>query len=180
VATHIPPPAGPTPLEPPRPLPEQDLLERLRRQSGLSIDAEGRFLHLGEPITHARTLEVLWRSLSAAPDGGWRVQVGQETAFVEVDETPWAVRGLRVDGSPPSALTLLLCGGGEASLDPASLRVGPDGVFRCRLPGGAAARFTRAGQAALGTLLEDDPVPGGGAVLVVDGVRYPLTEPPPR
>ena len=182
------PPPGPTPLgsTPPRPAgpaapPDLDLL---RRQSGLSIDGEGRFLHRGEPISHARTLEVLWGSLEAAPDGRWQAQIGRERGDVAVEETPWLVRGLRAADEPPGALTLLLCGGREAPLDPSTLRAGADGILRCRLPGGALARFTRAGQSALGERLQedpDDPNPAR-AVLVVGGVRYrlPAGEPVPE
>jgi hypothetical protein len=162
------PPSGPSSAQATYPL------ALLRAQSGLSIDQEGCFLHRGEPITHARTLEVLWRSLRRAEAGGWQVQIGREVGQVEVDETPWAVRGLRADGAPPQALTLLLAGGAEAPLDPASLRVGPDGVLRCLLPDGATARFTRAGQVALGELLEEDPASPGEPALVVGGRRYHL------
>lgn len=182
------PPPGPTPLgsSPPLPQPADPAappdLDLLRRQSGLAIDGEGRFLHRGEPISHARTLEVLWGSLQAASDGRWQVQIGQERGDVAVEETPWLVRGLRAAGEPPATLTLLLCGGREAPLDPATLRAGADGVLRCRLPGGALARFTRAGQAALGEHLQEDPDDPAQAVLVVGGVRYvlPAREPDPE
>jgi hypothetical protein len=147
-------------------------LDALRRQSGLSLDGEGRFFHRGEPITHARTLEVLWSTLRQAPDGRWQVALGQEVGDVAVEETPWLVRGLRAEGAPATALTLLLCGGREAPLDPASLRAGPDGILRCRLPDGAPARFTRAGQAALGEWIEEGA--GGGAVLIIGGRRHPI------
>jgi nicotinamide-nucleotide amidase len=157
-----------------RALLDQDELDRLRSASGLAVDGEGRFLHRGEPITHARTLEALWRSLSRTPAGRWQVRIGRETAFVEVDESPWAVRGLRSDGPTPTALTLLLAGGAEVPLDPAALWIGPDGVLRSRLPDGAPVRFTRAGQVALGSLLEADPDHPGGYLLVLGGVRHPI------
>ena len=152
---------------------DPELLERLRATSGLSIDGEGRFLHRGEPITHARTLAILWGSLAPAPGGHWQVTVGRETAYVAVDETPWLVRGVRLQGTPLRAVTLLLAGGREAPLRPASLRVGEDGVLRCALPEGPA-RFTRAGQLALGAQLEEDPPGSGRLVLVLAGERHPV------
>ena len=150
-----------------------DLLERLRGASGLAIDGEGRFLHRGEPILHARTLEVLWGSLKPAPGGRWLVTIGRESAYVAVDETPWAVRGVRVEGVPPRRVTLLLAGGREAPLRPESLRLGADGVLRCELPDGLA-RFTRAGQLALGSQLEEDPPGSGRFVLPLGGQRHPV------
>lgn len=142
------------------------------------MDAEGRFLHRGEPITHARTLELLWGSLAPAPGGRWLVTIGRESAYVEVDETPWAVRGVRVEGAPARAATLLLAGGREVPLRPETLRLGDDGVLRCAVPGGPA-RFTRAGQLALGTLLEEDPPGSGRFALVLAGRRHPVAGPSP-
>jgi hypothetical protein len=156
---------------------DPDLLERLRGQSGLSVDAEGRFLHRGEPITHARTLGLLWGSLAPAPGGRWLVTVGRESAYVEVDETPWAVRGVRVEGSPPRSVVLLLAGGREAPLRPETLRLGEDGVLRCALSDGGAARFTRAGQLALGSHLEEDPPGSGRFALVLAGRRHLVAGP---
>jgi hypothetical protein len=157
---------------------DPDLLERLRGESGLAVDAEGRFLHRGEPITHARTLALLWGSLAPAPGGRWLVRIGRESAYVEVDETPWAVRGVRLEGVPPSAVTLLLPGGREAPLLPETLRLGADGQLRCAFPGGQA-RFTRAGQLALGSQLDEDPPGSGRFALDLGGRRYPVLAAPP-
>jgi len=151
-------------------------LERLRASSGLSIDDEGRFLHRGEPVTHARTLDVLWGSLQRDGRGGWRVRIGREEGAVAVAETPWTVRALLVDGA---GARLRLAGGREAPLDPASLWLGSDGALRCRLPGGEVARFSRAAQASLAPLLDEDP-PGSGRFLVrLGGARHRIAAAPP-
>lgn len=153
------------------------LLERLRGASGLSVDAEGSFRLRGEHITHARTLEVLWGSLARAPGDRWQVTIGRESAYVEVDETPWVVRGVRVEGVPPRRLTALLAGGREAPILPDTLRVAADGVLRVDLPEGKA-RFSRAGHLALGSLLEEDPPGSGRYVLPLAGVRHPVRAAP--
>ncbi|WP_243338101.1 LptF/LptG permease family protein [Anaeromyxobacter soli] len=148
-------------------------LELLRSRSGLSIDDEGRFLHLGEPITHARTLDVLWRSLARAPDGRWLVRVGRESAYVAVKETPYTVRGVlqeRPDGAP----VLLLSDGTREPLDPATLRLGEDGVLRCAVKGGERARFTRAGQVTLGFAIDEDPPGTGRYAITIGGTRWPI------
>jgi hypothetical protein len=139
--------------------------------SGLSIDDEGRFLVAGEPVTHARTLEVLWQGLSRRPDGRWQVRIGRELALVEVRETAWLVRAVE---EREGRLEALLVGGGCAPLDPATLRVGPDGVLRVTLPTGDPARFTRAAQVALGLQLAEDPSAPGGFRLDVGGRSFPL------
>jgi hypothetical protein len=146
---------------------DQEPLEILRARSGLALDDEGRFLHGGEPITHARTLEVLWRSLARGPDGRWRVSIGRESAIVEIGETPWVVRGVLLEGPEP---LLLLANGEREPLDPDSLSVGADGVLRCRVRRGEPARFARSAQVALGLALDEDP-PGSGRYLLALGGR---------
>lgn len=154
-----------------RAVPRSELtLEQLRASSGLSIDDEGRFLHRGEPIAHARTLQVLWSSLEASGGGRWLVRVGRESAYVRVAETPWIVQGLdRGDGGAPP--TLLLSGGSREPLDPATLRLAGDGVLRCTVSRGGA-RFGRAAQIALGMALDEDPPGSGSFVLAVAGRRF--------
>ncbi len=149
-----------------------EALELLRSSSGLSIDAEGRFLHRGEPITHARTLEVLWRSLTRAPDGRYLVSIGRESAYVALEAAPYAVRGVLLGaGGPP---VLLLSDGSREPLDPATLALGADGVLRCEVKGAHAARFTRAAQVTLGFALEERPPGSGRYELEVAGVRHPV------
>jgi uncharacterized protein len=151
--------------------PDEAALELLRSRSGLSIDDEGRFLHRGEPITHARTLEVLWRSLEQAPDGRWLVRVGRESGYVAVAETPWIVRGI-ADGPGDAAPILLLSDGSEERLDPSTLRAAADGVLRCTLRRGAPARFGRAAHVALGMRLDEDPPGSGCYALVIGTTRW--------
>lgn len=149
-----------------------EALELLRSRSGLSIDAEGRFLHRGEPITHARTLEVLWRSLERTADGRYLVRIGRESAYVAIEAAPYAVRGV-IEGAA-GAPWLLLSDGSREPLDPGTLAVGADGVLRCEVKGGHAARFSRAAQVALGFALEERPEGSGRYELQIGGVRYPV------
>ncbi len=156
--------------------PDPTALDRLRASSGLSIDDEGRFLHRGEPIAHARTLEVLWRSLEPAAGGRWLVRVGRESAYVQVAETPWIVRGA-VPGDGGAAPALLLSDGSREPLDPASLRLGDDGVLRCTASRGRTARCARAAQIALGMALEEDPPGSQSFVLAAGGRRWRIGGP---
>jgi hypothetical protein len=137
--------------------------------SGLSIDEEGRMLHRGEPITHARTLEVLWGSLQRGVDGRYQVQVGRERATVEVADAPFGVCGVALE---PASPCLHLTDGSAEPLDPSTLTLGRDGVLRCVVKGGHRARFLRPAQAALATLLEE-PSPGRYA-LRVGGRAWPI------
>lgn len=155
--------------------PDPTALDRLRATSGLSIDDEGRFLHRGEPITHARTLEVLWRSLRPLPGGGWEVAIGRERATVAVADAPYAVRGVTAD--PAGAPLLHLSDRSVETLDPATVRLAPDGVLRCTVKDGRPARFTRAGQVGVEPWLREDPPGSGRFTLLVNGARWPIHGP---
>ncbi len=136
---------------------------------GLSIDDEGRFLVHGEPVTHERTLEALWRGLSPGPDGAWQVRIGRESAPVSVPGTPFVVVSIPEDGA-----TLVLAGGAREPLLPETLRVGRDGLLRATLASGHAARFSRSAQIALGMRLVEDRSAPGGFRLPLGGKEWPL------
>jgi hypothetical protein len=129
-------------------------LELLREQSGLSIDLEGRLCHRGEPITHARTLEVLWSSLERQPDGRYLVRIGRESGYVRVEDAPYGVRGVTFEEERP---LLHLTDGRVEPLDAATLTVDREGVLHCTVRGSHRARFTRSAQVGLGLALEEDP-----------------------
>ncbi len=145
-------------------------LELLRGRSGLSIDLEGCFLHRGQPILHSRTLKVLWRSLERQPDGRYLVRIGRESGWVSLDDAPYAVRGVRLDGEP----RLFLSDGSEEVLRPDTLRVGRDGVLHCLVKGDHRARFARSAQVVLGLALEEDPIAPGRYTLALGGKRWPI------
>ncbi len=141
---------------------------------GLGIDDEGRFLVNGEPVTHERTLEVLWRGLAPAAGGGWQVRIGRESAPVSVPGTPFVVTAVSEEPDVAATLTLTLAGGVREPLQPATLRVGQDGVLRATLSSGHAARFSRSAQIALGMRLAEDPSAPGGFRLSLSGKDWPL------
>jgi hypothetical protein len=95
-----------------------------------------------------------------------------------VGETPWIVRGL-AEGAGSAAPVLLLSGGLREPLDPATLRIGADGVLRCTVSRGHA-RFGRAAQIALGMKLEEDPPGSGSFVLDAAGRRWAISHPVER
>lgn len=150
---------------------DERALEQLRRDSGLSIDLEGRLCHRGEPITHRRTLAVLWGSLARTPDGCYQVRVGREKAYVRVDDAPYGVRGVDLDAPEP---LLHLTDGTVEPLAPATLTFDRDGVLHCVVKDGHRARFTRTAQVALGLAVEEDAAAPGRLVLKLRGRSYPI------
>ncbi len=148
---------------------EDEALELLRSQSGLSIDRDGRFLHRGEPITHARTLEVLWRSLERTPEGRYLVRIGRESGYVSIDGAAYVVLGI-VDGA------VILNDGSREALRPETLGLDREGIFHCRVKGDHRARFSRSAQVGLGLFAEEDPAAPGGWSVTVSGKRYPVPQ----
>lgn len=146
-------------------------LELLRQQSGLSIDLEGRLCHLGQPITHARTLEVLWGSLARQTDGRYLVRVGRESGYVHLADAPYGVRGVTPDGE---RLLVHLGDGSVEPLDPSTLTVDVEGVLHCQVKGGHRARFGRSAQVELGLGLEEEPPGAGRFALHLGGRTYPV------
>ncbi len=153
--------------------PDEATLELLRQQSALSIDLEGRLCHRGEPITHRRTLEVLWRSLQRQPDGRYLVRVGRESGYVHVEDAPYAVRGVTFEQGRP---TVHLSDGSVEPLDPATLRVDGDGVLHATVKGSHRARFTRSAQVDLGLALEEDATAPAGFALRLGARSYPVAK----
>lgn len=147
-----------------------------RPPSDLSIDLEGRLCHRGEPITHARTLEVLWSSLRREPYGRYTVRVGRECAEVAVVDAPYGVRGVTAERQ---GLLAHLTDGSTEPLDPATLTLDAAGVLHCRVKGGShRARLTRAAQVGLGLLVEESPDAPGRFVLRLGAALYPIAPEP--
>jgi hypothetical protein len=141
-------------------------LEALRSRSGLSIDLEGRLCHGGQPIEHARTLDVLWRSLERQPDGRYLVRVGRESGYVSLADAPYGVRGVTFDRGEA---VVHLSDGSVETLDPGSLTVDAEGVLHCKVRGGHRARFRRSAQVDLGLALEEAPAAASGFALRLGG-----------
>ncbi len=114
----------------------------------LFLDKEGRWFHEGVEVTHERTLLLLAKNLRRDPSGGYRVEVGGETASVTVEDAPYVVRSVTMregtDGDPTDYV-LHLNDGTEEVLDPDTLSIGEGNVLYCRVKDGSErARFLRA------------------------------------
>lgn len=95
-------------------------IEKLR-QSGLRLDAEGRFWHEGAEVTHAGMRAAFFRWLDRNPDGRWVLRLDPERfVYLDVDDAPFVVRSLRWDGERAVAH---LSDGSEEPLDLATLRL---------------------------------------------------------
>lgn len=103
---------------------------------------DGEWYSDGERIANRRIADLFARCVRRAPDGGYLLQMGDERAPLEVDDTPFVVR--QVDGCPDRGFTLLLNDGTTEPLDPATLRAGSDNALYGRVKDGECeARLLR-------------------------------------
>jgi hypothetical protein len=139
------------------------LLDKLREESGLRLDKEGRFWHRGGAIEHARTVAVLHQGIHRAADGRWATRIGKEWAYLEVEDAALWVRRIE----PGRAQ---LASGEWVELDPATLASGADDALYARVRG-ERARLTRAAQLALSDDLREE---NGRFSLEFGGRLYPI------
>jgi uncharacterized protein len=144
------------------------LLRKLREQSGLRLDREGRFWHRGDLLEHARTVAALHRGIHRAEDGRWAVRIGPEWGYLDVED---AARFIRRIEERAGGLRAQLADGEWVEVDPASLASGADDALYARTPDGERARLTRAAQLSLADHLRER---AAGFSLELSGRRYPI------
>ena len=128
------------------------ILQRLREQSGLRLDKEGRFWHRGGLIEHARTAAVLHQGVHRAPDGRWATRIGKDWAYLDVEDAALWIRRIEPEGP---RLRAQLASGEWVEVDPSTLAAGADDALYARVRG-ERARLTRAAQVSLSDCLRED------------------------
>jgi hypothetical protein len=137
----------------------------------ITLDAEGRWWHEGDPIDNPRIVELFNRSIERTTGGTYVLHIAPFTYPIEVKDTAYFVR--RVDLMGDGA-RLLLSDGSEEPLDVASLRSVQGRGFYCTVKGGAfAARFSRPAYYALAEHIEES---AEGFELVLGNTRTVLGE----
>lgn len=132
----------------------------------LRIDRDGAWYHDDAEVTHAGILANLRDNLRV-DDSGHYLQIGPVRVPVEVEDAPFVVERVEVDGE---ALTVTLNDLSRERLALDSLRVDDRGVPRGRVKGGRfAARLSRA---ATYQLLQHVEAGGDGPVLVLGRRRH--------
>jgi hypothetical protein len=140
-----------------------------REDSGLVLDRDLNWIHDGERITHPKIIEAFNQGLVPADDGRFQLRIGNDWAYVTVEGAAYRVNAIDTD---ESRVYLRLSDRTGEALDPATLRLGDDGVLTTRVKGGRAeARFSRDAQYAFGQLLVRE---GERSVLVLPRARMVL------
>mgnify|MGYP001060598566 CR=1 FL=1 len=132
---------------------EPELLEALRRNSGLRLDSEGRFFFHERLVENERVQALFHRSLEVRSNGEVTLKVGEQWAYVDCTSVAHFVESIRRDAE--HLVVRYRHKEGETPVDP-RLAFGPDG--RCYLWSsidGPPAILGRAAHGALVTLLAE-------------------------
>jgi hypothetical protein len=115
----------------------------------------GEWYSDGERITNRRIADLFSRCVRRASDGGYLLQMGDERAPLEVEDTPYVVRQIEGDGE--SGLRVVLNDSSSEALDPRTLRSAADHALYCRVKQGEfEARLLRPAYYALARFIEVD------------------------
>jgi len=132
---------------------------------------DGEWYSDGERIDNRRIADLFSRCVRKDPRGGYMLQMGDEKAPLEVEDTPFVVR--QIDGDPEHGFTALLNDGTSERLDPATVRIGADHAFYCRVKNGESeARLLRPAHYALARAIDGDE--RGGYRLRIGGKTHPI------
>jgi hypothetical protein len=132
---------------------------------------DGEWYSDDERIANRRIADLFSRSVRRSPQGGFVLQMGDEQATVEIEDTPFVVR--QIDGDREHGFTLILNDGTREPLDPGTLRSGLDNAFYCRVKNGEYdARLLRPAHYALAQSVRMGS--DGRFSLVVGGRDYPI------
>jgi hypothetical protein len=145
------------------------------RESTIRLDAEGRFWHEGEPVTHSGMGRAFASWISRHPDDGrFILSNGYDWSYFEVEGAPMFVEGVRFDDGRP---ILCLFDGSEEPLDPEALWSGEREALYTRVKGSEfEARFQPSAQVELAPLLVEDEE--GTVMLELFGRRFPVPHRP--
>ncbi len=136
----------------------------------LRIDLDGAWYHDDAEVTHAGILANLRSNLQVDEQGHY-LRIGPVRVPVEVEDAPFVVERVEVDGD---GLAATLNDESREPLALDTLRIDERAIPRCRVKGGRFdARLSRA--AAYQLLQHVEPGEGAGpAALVLGGRRHPM------
>lgn len=136
----------------------------------IRINREGRWFYEDQEIINPGILQAFHEALQQCDDGRYRIVLGREMCYVEVEDTPFIVTTLRGDNF--QGFTLILNNGKAYALDPATLIIGRDNVLYARLPDGMPVRLSRPAYYHLALAMEENP--DGEIFLRIGQHIYPI------
>lgn len=141
------------------------------RESTIRLDENGHFWHDGARVEHLGMQKAFASWIALHPeDGRFILTNGWDWTYFTVDDVPFFVKGLHIDGD---TVQLRLSDDSREELDPTSLSVADNDAVYVRVKQGRFdARFTPEAQTGLGPLLAESDA--GEPVLSLAGVRHAI------
>lgn len=134
-------------------------IEKLR-QSGIRLDADGRFWHEGAEVLHHGLRAAFWRWLDRNPDGRYVLRLdARRFVYLDVDDAPFVVRSARWEGE---RAIVRLSDDSEEELEYATLHLGKNGQPYCTVKGRFDARVSTGAWATLGQRIDDGALHAAG------------------
>ncbi len=137
----------------------------------ITFGKDGLWYSDGEVIPNRAIRRLFSQTLQVLPDGRARLELGEDKAWVTIEDTPWVI--VHVGGDPVTGFVLELNDETREPLDPDTLHVGADNVLYCRVKRGMhRARLLRPAYYELTRHLETDA--NGRTILPVAGRRWSI------
>jgi len=126
----------------------------------IRIDKDGLWYYRGTEMFRKDIVQSLYRHLKRDQDGRYRIEIGEDRAYVDVEDTPYVVQSVScifTEGKGEDVITLHMPDDSMAELDPSTLRVGADNTLYGIMAGlGFEARFSRSSYYQLAEHIEFD------------------------
>lgn len=125
------------------------------RESTIRLDSEGHFWHEGGRVEHPKLEAAMHGWIARHPDDGRYILTnGYDWTYFIVDDVPYYVRALRIEGGH---VDLVLSDGSTEPWRPDRSWLGKQGAIYTYVKGDFPARFTQHAQTSLASVLEEDP-----------------------
>jgi uncharacterized protein len=132
---------------------EEKLPFGLSRETTIVRSAEGRWFHDGEAIDNPKLARAFDRWVTRAEDGRYCLKNDINWAYFKLEGAPFFVRAARV---VEGKAELLLSNDELVTLDPNTLREGPDSALYCDAYPDMSARFDSHAAVQLADLIDED------------------------
>jgi len=139
----------------------------------IRIDKDGKWFYDGNEIVNPTVLHAFWNALEMDDQKRYRIVLGTEVCYLEVEDTPFVISTIRDDGK--NGIYLILNTTQEFKLDPAKIHIGKKNVMYTTLPDGIKVRFSRPAYYQLALLMKEDD--SGNIVLITNGTSYTIYSP---
>jgi hypothetical protein len=126
----------------------------------IKIDKEGVWYYNGAEMFRKDIVNLFYEGLKRDESGQYRIELGDDWCFIEVEDVPFVVKAVDKSGSKGGGserIEIFLNDGNSEELDLPSLLVGKDNVLYCTVKKGEFdARFSRAAYYQIADYIDHD------------------------